>query len=142
MRQREHLSRRSLLGALAAAGTAVLRPWPALSQGRAIGRPRARERGRRLRPPAGCIHALAHDRSCRAALMPEWWTYSLSDFLLFSPRIYYRLFELYNAAIWPLQILALMLGAAVFGLLLSGVIWRGRAIAAVLAACWLWVAWA
>ena len=74
--------------------------------------------------------------------MSEWWTYSLSDFLLFSPRIYYRLFELYNAAIWPLQILALTLGAAVFGLLLNGVAWRGRAIAAVLAACWLWVAWA
>ena len=74
--------------------------------------------------------------------MSEWWTYSLSDFLLFSPTIYYRLFELYNADIWPLQILALALGAAIFGLLLSGVIWRGRAIAAVLAACWLWVAWA
>ena len=73
--------------------------------------------------------------------MSEWWTYSLSDFLLFSPRIYYRLFELYNAAIWPLQILALALGAAIFGLLLSGVVWRGRAIATILAACWLWVAW-
>jgi diketogulonate reductase-like aldo/keto reductase len=36
MRQREHLSRRSLLGGLAAASTAVLRPWPALCQGRAI----------------------------------------------------------------------------------------------------------
>ena len=35
--------------------------------------------------------------------MPEWWTYSLSDFLMFSPRTYYRLFELHNAAIWPAQ---------------------------------------
>ena len=35
--------------------------------------------------------------------MSEWWTYSLSDFLLFSPRTYYRLFELYNLAIWPTQ---------------------------------------
>ena len=51
--------------------------------------------------------------------MSEWWTYSLSDFLLFSPRTYYRLFELYNAAIWPLQILALALGAAILGLLLE-----------------------
>ena len=33
--------------------------------------------------------------------MSEWWTYHLSDFLLFAPRTYYRLFELYNAAIWP-----------------------------------------
>jgi uncharacterized protein DUF6064 len=74
--------------------------------------------------------------------MSEWWTYSLSDFLLFSPRTYYRLFELYNAAIWPLQILALASGAAIFVLLLTGVAWRGRAIAAIAAACWLWVAWA
>jgi hypothetical protein len=71
--------------------------------------------------------------------MSEWWTYSLSDFLLFSPRTYYRLFELYNAAIWPAQFLALALGVAIL------VLWRrgnGRAIAAILAACWLWVAWA
>jgi Family of unknown function (DUF6064) len=74
--------------------------------------------------------------------MSEWWTYSLSDFLLFSPRTYYRLFELYNSATWPLQIVALALGVAILGLLLREVAWRGRAIAAVLAACWLWVAWA
>jgi hypothetical protein len=74
--------------------------------------------------------------------MSEWWTYSLSDFLLFSPRTYYRLFELYNAAMWPLQILALALGVALLGLLLRDTAWRGRAIAAILAACWLWVAWA
>ena len=33
--------------------------------------------------------------------MSEWWTYRPSDFLLFAPRTYYRLFELYNAEIWP-----------------------------------------
>jgi hypothetical protein len=70
--------------------------------------------------------------------MSEWWTYSLSDLLLFSPRTYYRLFELYNAEIWPLQVAALLLGAV----LLRGPPWRGRAIAAALASCWLWVAWA
>jgi hypothetical protein len=74
--------------------------------------------------------------------MSEWWTYSLSDFLLFSPRTYYRLFELYNAEIWPLQVAALLLGAGVLVLLLRGPPWRGRAIAAALASCWLWVAWA
>jgi diketogulonate reductase-like aldo/keto reductase len=36
MRHREHLSRRSLLRALAVTSSAVLRPWPGLSQGRAI----------------------------------------------------------------------------------------------------------
>ena len=49
--------------------------------------------------------------------MSEWWTYTLSDFLLFSPRTYYRLFELYNAEIWPAQIVALTLGVVLVGLL-------------------------
>jgi hypothetical protein len=74
--------------------------------------------------------------------MSEWWTYSLSDFLMFSPRTYYRLFELYNAAIWPLQIVGLALGVAILVLLVREVAWRGSAIAAMLAACWLWLAWA
>ncbi len=74
--------------------------------------------------------------------MPEWWTYSLSDFLMFSPRTYYRLFELYNAAIWPAQLVAIALGVAILVLLCRGEPWSGRAVAATLAACWLWVAWA
>jgi Family of unknown function (DUF6064) len=74
--------------------------------------------------------------------MSEWSTYSLSDFLLFSPRTYYRLFELYNLAIWPAQILAIALGLAILALLRRGKAWQGRAVAAILAACWLWVAWA
>jgi hypothetical protein len=74
--------------------------------------------------------------------MSEWLSYSLSDFLLFSPRTYYRLFELYNQAVWPGHILAIALGAAILVLLRSGAVWQGRAIAAILAACWLWVAWA
>jgi hypothetical protein len=73
--------------------------------------------------------------------MSEWWTYSLSDFLLFSPRTYYRLFELYNADIWPGQVAALVLGFAILVLLRSQGAQRGRIIAGILAACWLWVAW-
>jgi hypothetical protein len=73
--------------------------------------------------------------------MSEWWTYSLSDFLLFSPRTYYRLFELYNADIWPGQVAALALGFAILVLLRSQGAQRGRIIAGILAACWLWVAW-
>jgi hypothetical protein len=72
--------------------------------------------------------------------MSEWWTYSLSDFLLFSPRTYYRLFELYNLAIWPAQIVALALGLAILVLMLRRHAWHGRAVAAILAGCWLWVA--
>jgi uncharacterized protein DUF6064 len=70
----------------------------------------------------------------------EWWTYTLRDFLLFSPRTYYRLFEIYNAAIWPAQIVALCLGLAVWALLRRATAAHGRGIAAILAGCWLWVA--
>jgi hypothetical protein len=73
--------------------------------------------------------------------MSEWLTYSLSDFLLFSPRTYYRLFELYNRDIWPAQVVAGALGLVILGLLLRGGMREGRWAAAILAACWLWVAW-
>jgi hypothetical protein len=72
--------------------------------------------------------------------MSEWWTYRLSDFLMFSPRTYYRLFELTNAEIWPLPIVALAAGLAVLFL-----VWRGaygRVVAAIFAAAWIFVAWA
>ncbi len=72
--------------------------------------------------------------------MSEWWTYHLQDFLLFTPRTYYRLFELYNAAIWPAQLPALGLGAAILVLARRGSAAAARTIAAILAACWLWVA--
>jgi Family of unknown function (DUF6064) len=74
--------------------------------------------------------------------MSEWWTYSLSDFLLFSPRTYYRLFELYNLAVWPWHLLAIVLGLAVLLLWFRGGAWQGRAVAIILATCWLFVAWA
>jgi hypothetical protein len=69
--------------------------------------------------------------------MPEWWTYTLSDIQSFSLHSYYRLFELYNRAIWPAQFAALLLGITV-GFFLRGR--RGRLVATLLAACWLWVA--
>ena len=73
--------------------------------------------------------------------MSEWWTYRPSSFLLFSPRTYYRLFELYNGEIWPAQILALLIGLTILALLRKPSAWRGRTIAVLLAASWLWVAW-
>jgi len=72
--------------------------------------------------------------------MPDWLTYRLSDLLLFSPRTYYRMFELYHQAIWPAQLAALVLVATILVLLRRDDAWRGAAIAALLAACWLWVA--
>lgn len=74
--------------------------------------------------------------------MSEWWTYRLSDFLLFSPRTYYRLFELYNAEVWPLQFAALALGVALVALSVRREAWAARALCVGLAACWWWVAWA
>jgi hypothetical protein len=74
--------------------------------------------------------------------MSEWWTYSLSSLLLFSPRTYYRLFELYNLAVWPLQLVTLALGLAILVLILRAPAWSGRVVAGILAACWLLVAWA
>jgi len=71
--------------------------------------------------------------------MSEWWTYRLRDFLLFSPRTYFRLFELYNAAIWPAQIAALGLGIVILLLLRHSTVSRGRWVSATLAVFWLWV---
>ena len=74
--------------------------------------------------------------------MSEWWTYRLSDFLLFAPRTYYRLFELYNIEIWPLHIAAFAVGLTVLWLVWRGGVARGRIACALLAVAWLFVAWA
>ena len=66
--------------------------------------------------------------------MTEWWTYRLSDFALFSPRVYYRLFELHNQALWPLQIVTLALGLLVLVLLAGRPSVTRRIVPAVLAA--------
>ena len=72
--------------------------------------------------------------------MSEWWTYRLTSFLLFSPRTYYRLLELYNVAIRPAQLAGLAIGLAIVALLIGKRGYRDRIIAGLLAACWLWIA--
>ncbi len=74
--------------------------------------------------------------------MSEWWTYRLGDFLLFAPRAYYRLFELYNESVWPLQILAAVIGLTILALLLSRPRYGAQVVALLLALCWAWVAYA
>lgn len=74
--------------------------------------------------------------------MSVWLTYSLTDFLLFSPQTYFRLFELHNRAVWPAQLPAILLGAAILALLRWPGAGSGRGICIILAICWLWVAWA
>lgn len=44
--------------------------------------------------------------------MSEWWSYRPSDFLMFSPRIYWRLFSAINEAFWPGQPALIVLGLA------------------------------
>jgi len=74
--------------------------------------------------------------------MSEWWTYSLSDFLMFSSRSYYRLIESYNAAIWPAHLLALVAGIIVISAIARPSQNLQQSAALVLAAAWGWVAWA
>ena len=74
--------------------------------------------------------------------MSQWWTYRLSDFLMFSPRTYWRLVELYNREVWPVHAVALGLGIALLLAAASGRPSGARGVAAGLAAAWLWVGWA
>ena len=74
--------------------------------------------------------------------MQDWWTYRLSDFLLFSPRTYYRMLERHNQAIWPAQLVALALGVAILGLLRKPGVRQGRVISGILGLLWVWLAWA
>lgn len=72
--------------------------------------------------------------------MTDWLSYHPRDFLLFSERTYWRLFDLHNETLWPLQIVALpgvglAIGAALWG-------WRHAGLAAALlfGAAWAGVA--
>lgn len=53
--------------------------------------------------------------------MTEWLSYRPSDFLMFAPDTYWRLFELHNAAWWPLGLLANVLVLA-----LALALWQGH----------------
>ncbi len=74
--------------------------------------------------------------------MSEWWTYRLSDFLMFSPGTYWRLVELYNREVWPAQVAALAAGVALLVLAALRPGTANRVIPAALAAAWWWVGWA
>ena len=69
--------------------------------------------------------------------MSEWWTYRPSDFLMFAPRTYWRLFEMQNEALWPAQAIVAVLVLALFiGL------WRRHGTALRMGAAGLALAWA
>jgi hypothetical protein len=75
------------------------------------------------------------------ASMAGWLSYGLSDFLLFPPRAYWRLFELQNAALWPLPLAALAAGLVVLALASLRPRHHARWIALILAILWAWVGW-
>lgn len=72
--------------------------------------------------------------------MAEWFSYALTDFLLFSPETYDRLFGLANRSLWPAPLVAIAIAVAMAVLLVRGGPAAGRTVAALLAACWLFVA--
>ena len=71
--------------------------------------------------------------------MSEWWTYRPSDFLLFSARTYWRLFELHNLQWWPLHLLTVALALAALGWCLHRR--SARPLLLVCALAWGFVAW-
>ena len=72
-------------------------------------------------------------------------TWAPEDFLLFSPRAYWRLFALENGSVWPVQLPLLAAGALLLLVLLRGRRpsgrWFGPALGFALAAAWLWSGW-
>ena len=72
--------------------------------------------------------------------MKDWISYRLSDLLLFSPRTYYRMFELYHDDVWPAQLVAAAIAIAMLALLRRNDRWSDAAVAGIAAACWMWVA--
>lgn len=73
--------------------------------------------------------------------MSEWWTYRPEDFLLFSPRVYWRLFELHNAALWPLHDATLASGLVMMLMIARGSAAWTRWIPLGLAVLWIFVGW-
>jgi hypothetical protein len=74
--------------------------------------------------------------------MSEWWTYELSDFLMFSARTWQRTLELHNRDWLPLQGLGSLAAAGLLWAPRSQVRWTARAALLVMALAWGFVAWA
>ena len=73
--------------------------------------------------------------------MSEWWTYGLSDFLMFSPQAYWRLVARHNDAGWPVQALGQAAVLALPLLLWRDAAWPRRAALLLLALAWAAVGW-
>lgn len=89
--------------------------------------------------------------------MDAWWSYRPSDLLMFSPAIYWRLFESLNRQAWPFAVALLVAGAGIGwwwartaarthagsaqALMLARAV-SARGAAVLMALAWVWVAWA
>ncbi|MBW8640667.1 hypothetical protein K1W69_25975 [Hoeflea sp. WL0058] len=73
--------------------------------------------------------------------MNEWLSYRLSDFVMFSARVYERQIELYNREFAGLQILALCLAVTMIWICLRRPTLANRIVPVILGLGWLWVAW-
>lgn len=70
-----------------------------------------------------------------------WWSYGPRDFLMFAPRTYWRLIEIYNQDLWPWQLAVLAAGVALAWHVARRGAGARRVACAALALAWLWVAW-
>ena len=68
-------------------------------------------------------------------------SWALEDLLLFSPRVYWRLFALENESVWPAQPVLLAAGALLVLCLLRGWAAGPALVRPVLGAAWLWSGW-
>ncbi|WP_077967384.1 DUF6064 family protein [Ensifer adhaerens] len=73
--------------------------------------------------------------------MSEWGTYTLSDLVMFSPRVYFRLVERYNQQFWPLQLVWIAGAILILAPAATGVPRARVAAFPLLAAAWLFCAW-
>ena len=74
--------------------------------------------------------------------MDAWWTYGITDLVLFTPETYFRLFQLYHREWWPMQLACLATAVVILLCLWLRPARGGRVIAILLAASWAWVGWA
>lgn len=68
----------------------------------------------------------------------NWLSYSLSDFLMFGPEVFLRLFVRINQDIWPWQSVAVAMVIAIGALLVRGDAMARRGVLLLVAAAWLW----
>ena len=68
-------------------------------------------------------------------------SYTLSDLLMFSPEVYFRLFVLYNQALWPVHGIVALLTLAVVALTRRPSAAASRTVAGLMALSWAAIAW-